>query len=363
MKILAVLLTFAISTHTFAQQSDNPLKSTLDTAVHKFMTNYMKSGKRVAASIGVNYNGKSYAYNYGETSPGSGKLPTNTSTYEIGSITKTFTGLLVAHAITEKKISLNDDIRKFIPGSFLNLQYPNGDAVKIAYLLAHTSQFPNSFNDILDKSMSKDEFLNKLHQIKLDSLKTFRYAYSNVGYQLLGYILENVYKQSYPTLVEKYITKPLSMLQTKIAYTPEEAKLLLNGYGANKEPVSAIPNIPPASGSLHSSVSDMLKYAHFQSLENTQEVKLTHQPIIGDIDKGAHGFQWEIGKNWSWDQYIRIDGGTNGFRSFCVVYPLTEASIIILTNQKDDSAGAELYKAVTGIYNAIKKQLYSKGLR
>ncbi len=356
MKIFfSLLFLSAISYHSFAQQSDNPMKSKLDSAIHKLMLTYMKDGKRVGISLGLNYNRQSFIYNYGETNPGSGILPTSKSVYEIGSITKTFTGLLIAHAITEGKISLNDDIRKFLPGNFPNLQYPNGDPVKIAYLLAHTAKLPNSFGDELSKPLNHEPFLNKLHEIKLDSLKSFRYAYSNVGYQLLALILERVYQQSYENLVKKYITSPLAMGQTKLNYSSNEAKLQLKGYGANKELIVSIPTPFPGAGGLSSSVSDMLKYLHYQSQEKTQELKLTHRLIFGDVDKETYGFQWAIGKTWNWDQYIRTDGGVNGFRSFCVMYPLHEISIILLSNQKDDSAGVELYKAASGIYGAVKK--------
>lgn len=331
------------------------MKSMLDSTVHKFTTDYFNQGKRVAVSIGVSYNGQSYTYNYGETSQGSGILPTDKSTYEIGSITKTFTGLLIAHAVTAGKIALNDDVRKFLPGNFPNLQYPNGDPVKIAYLLAHTAQFPNSFGDVLNAPMNNESFINALHKIKLDSLKSFRYNYSNVGYQLLGMVLENIYQQTYESLVMKYITNPLGMQQTKLTYTGKEINLLLKGHGAMKEQVN--PMLPTLSGAggLHSSIKDMIKYLNYQNMERTPEVKLTHRVIFGDVDREAYGFQWAIGKNWSWDQYLRIDGGTQGFRSFCVLYPLHQISIVILTNQKDDNAGIGLYKLATGIYGTAKK--------
>lgn len=345
-----------------SQKSDNPMKTKLDSAVDKLVLNYMKEGKRVGISLGINYNGKQFIYNYGETSPGSGILPSDRSVYEIGSITKTFTGLLMAHAITEGRVSLNDDVRKFLPGSFPNLQYPNGDPVKIAYLLAHTAQFPNSFGDPLSSSMGNETFIDSLHKIKLDSLKSFRYQYSNVGYQLLGLILERVYKKPYADLISQHITKPLGMLQTKLAYPADEEGSLLKGYGANREAVSSIPAILPAAGSLHSSVRDMLKYLHYQNREKSAEVRLTHRIIFGDVDKEAYGFQWAIGKNWSWDQYLRIDGGTQGFRTFCVMYPLHNVSIVLLSNQKDDSAGAGLYKVATGVYGSLKLAMKAKSV-
>jgi D-alanyl-D-alanine-carboxypeptidase/D-alanyl-D-alanine-endopeptidase len=208
-KVYLIIFLLAITCNCFAQgehvlqKSDNPMKSALDSAIDKLVTDYMKWGKRVGISLGVNYKGQSFTYNYGETSPGSGILPSERSVYEIGSITKTFTGLLMAHAITEHRIALSDDIRKFLPGSFPNLQYPNGDPVKVGYLLAHTAQFPNSFGDVNGTVNRNDAFIDSLRKVKLDSLKSFRYRYSNVGYQLLGLILENVYKKSYADLISR----------------------------------------------------------------------------------------------------------------------------------------------------------------
>ncbi|QNR86002.1 beta-lactamase family protein [Pedobacter riviphilus] len=356
MKNIALLICFLlISVCCFAQSSDNPMRSPIDSAVAKLMAAYMQEGRRVGISIGINYKGKSYTYNYGETAPGSKKLPSSNSIYEIGSITKTFTGLLIAHAITEGKMSLNDDIRKFLPGNFPNLQYKNGGPVKIGYLLAHTAQFPNSFGNVSGKPIETPTFLDSLHQVKLDSLKSFRYAYSNVGYQLLGLILENIYQKTYYQLISQYITSPLGMVRTALNYSVKYADGQLSGYDANREAVGNMPSTLPGAGSLHSSVSDMLKYLKYQNVENNPALKLSHRIITGDIDNVAHAFQWEIGKTWNWDQYLRVDGGTNGFRSFCLIYPLSQIEIVILSNQKDDSAGVGLYRVASGIYKVVKE--------
>jgi D-alanyl-D-alanine-carboxypeptidase/D-alanyl-D-alanine-endopeptidase len=344
--------------YSSAQQHDNPLKTSIDSAVHKLMGIYTKDGKRVGISIGINYNGKSSTYNYGETQPGSGILPTQESVYEIGSNTKTFTGLLIAHAISEGKIALSDDVRKFLPEPFPNLQYPNGDAIKIGYLLAHTAQLPNSFADPLTTTMDEASFYKQLHQVKLDTLRGFKYAYSNVGYQLLGLILERTYHKSFESLVDKYITGPLGMTRTKLTYT--NSNLPLTGYDDKKNAVNPIPLTLPAAGGLRSSVSDMLKYLNYQNQENTPEVRATHRIIFGNVDQESYGYQWAIGKTWNWDQYIRTDGGTKGFRTFYIMYPQTGVSIVILTNQKDDMAGLELYKACNGIYAAIKKDIHQR---
>lgn len=356
-KLLIFWLFLSTSLISFGQRSDNAMKSKLDSVVDKLMENYTKSGKRVGVSIGVSYNGIRATYNYGEIYPGAAILPTEKSNYEIGSITKTFTGLLVAHAIEEGKIGLNDDIRKFLPEELSNLQYPGGQTVKISYLLAHTSRFPNSFENTLKSATAKENFLKFLKEIKLDSLRSFKYEYSNVGYQVLGLILERVYQKPYDELMDKYITGPLGMKHTKSIYSAAEKSLLLQGYDKERKAASPVTADLPAAGGLRSTVQDLLKYLDYQSKESDAAVKLTHRIIVGDVDKEAYGFQWAIGKTWNWNQYLRIDGGTNGFRSFCVMYPLDQINIVLLSNQKDDTAGLELYKVATGIYSAVKNSM------
>ena len=353
-KLLIFWLFLSISLISFGQKSDNAMKSKLDSVVDKLMENYMKSGKRVGVSIGVSYNGMRVTYNYGEIYPGAAILPTEKSNYEIGSITKTFTGLLVAHAIEEGKINLNDDIRKFLPEELSNLQYPGGQPVKIAYLLAHTSRFPNSFDNTLKNANEKERFLKFLKEIKLDSLRSFTYDYSNVGYQVLGIILERVYQKTYDELIDRYITRPLGMKHTKSIYNAAEKSLLLQGHDKERKVANPVAADLPAAGGLRSTVQDMLKYLDYQNKESDASVKLTHRIIVGDVDKEAYGFQWAIGKTWNWNQYLRIDGGTNGFRSFCVMYPMDRINIVLLSNQKDETAGLELYKVATGIYASIK---------
>jgi CubicO group peptidase (beta-lactamase class C family) len=155
--------------------------------------------------------------------------------YEIGSITKTFSGLLIAYAIAEGKMNLNTDIRNYLGVDFSNLQYPNGDAVKLGYVIGHTAQLPNSFSDEWDANRTTNRFLEELHGIKLDTLRAFKYAYSNAGYQLLGYILERLYGTSYENLLQRYITRPLGMKHTTTRIAQSNKKDLLKGYDAKRQ--------------------------------------------------------------------------------------------------------------------------------
>jgi hypothetical protein len=81
--------------------TDNTLTTELDKKVEAIVQPFMFESKTVALSIGILKEGKTYFYNYGETKKANGKLPSSKNLYEIGSITKTFTGILLAKAVTE----------------------------------------------------------------------------------------------------------------------------------------------------------------------------------------------------------------------------------------------------------------------
>lgn len=351
---LTFTLTFCVAFIIVKAQvpNNNPLKTKLDSVVHTACINYFKNPNRVGFSLGFTKDDKSFTYNYGETSPGSGSIPSDKSIYEIGSITKTFTGLLVANAVVEGKLKLTDDIRKYLPKEFANIKYPDGGAVKIIYLLAHVSNLPKSFPES-SKLDTEQDFLENFQAIKLDTLKEFKYSYSNIGYKLLGYMLEKIYQMPYQDLVQKFIANPLKMKQTNVSY--KDNSQVLKGYDKNKEEALTTPLPFPAAGSLRSNVSDMLMYLRYQ-LESKDEVtKLTHRITSGDIDKEAHAIQWAIGKLWNWDYYLTTDGGTSGFRSFCIIYPDYKTSFIILSNQTDETAGGALYRVTATIFDELKK--------
>ncbi len=152
--------------------------------------------------------------------------------FEVGSISKTFTGTLMAKAIIDKKVGLDDDIRKYLKEPYPNLAY-QGRPVKILHLVTHTAGLPaflphrpDLFNHSPDsvpllltavhKNYNKNMFLKDLYTVKIDTAPGFNYKYSNVDAQLVGFILENVYHKSYAALIEEFITAPLHTTHTQV---------------------------------------------------------------------------------------------------------------------------------------------------
>ncbi|MGI9550518.1 MAG: serine hydrolase domain-containing protein, partial [Aurantibacter sp.] len=138
-----------------------------------------------AISVGVVKNGEIYKFHKGKLA--SGQKPTDKTLFEIASLTKTFTGTLLAKAILDKKVTLDDDIRKYLPESYPNLEFEE-QPITYRNLVTHTSGLPNMFPnrpDIFDNpnwdklpfkinklqaGFTRSQFLEELHQVKLDTL-------------------------------------------------------------------------------------------------------------------------------------------------------------------------------------------------
>lgn len=110
----------------------------LDTLVKRLGETFMKDKQAVGLSIGVYNNGANYFYNFGTTEKGKTQPPTQNTVYEIGSVTKAFVSLILANAVIEKKVKLDDDIRKYLDGVYPNLEYQK-KPIKLVHLANTTS--------------------------------------------------------------------------------------------------------------------------------------------------------------------------------------------------------------------------------
>jgi CubicO group peptidase (beta-lactamase class C family) len=170
----------------------------------------------VGLSVGVIRNGQVFQYNFGTT--GKENVPSAQTIYEIGSITKTFTTLLLAQAVLEKRVQLTDDIRKYLKGDYPNLAF-KGKPIQLIHLASLTSSLPNNMPDFTAEARkapadsfayvvikanahyTRDDFFRDLHQVKLDTFPGLNPRHSNAAAVLLGYILENVFGESFDALV------------------------------------------------------------------------------------------------------------------------------------------------------------------
>lgn len=320
--------------------NDNPMQSGLDSLIHNLCKEYMSMPQTCAISVGVLQNGKRTYYNYGEKARGSAELPNKFSVYEAGSITKTFTGLLLAQAITEKKIKPGDDIRDFLPGRYPNLAYGN-TPITVLHLVNHSSGLPrvpsnifaqenfdtlNPYKNYTEKMLYQDLRLQVIHQPPGSSSN-----YSNYGMAVLGKILERVYNKSYSQLVQEKIIEPLKMKHSGVELSDELMKTFLPGYSANgAETKHWDLGVFQPAGALHTGTEDMLNFLEYQLLEPDTSCQLSHQPTFDKKEKVAMAWQIRNGKSMG-DVYWH-NGATYGFSSFCGFIPDANSALVILSN-------------------------------
>ena len=259
--------------------------------------------------------------------------------YEIGSITKTFTAMLVSKAIEEGKINLDDNISNYL--ELENRYYPT-----IKRIITHTSglkpyylsfqKIKNYFaggNDFYN--ISKEQLLKELNKMKLED-KDYNFNYSNFGISTLGLVLEKVYDKNYNELLEEYLEQ-LDMNNTTIATGTGN----LSGYWKWNENDGYIP-----AGAIISNIQDMSKYLEILITSDENYVIKTQEPLkdvnevneifdMFDVNVDSVGMTWMIDNK---NNIIWHNGATTNFNSYIGFNREKKVGVVVLSNispQKD----------------------------
>ncbi|WDE10774.1 serine hydrolase domain-containing protein [Thalassomonas haliotis] len=320
-------------------------------------------------SISVVDSENTYQYHLGTLS--NGDTPNNQTIYEIGSITKTYTGLVVAKAILDGKVELDKDIRHYLKNNeYKNLELSN-QYITLRHLMAHTSGLPQNFayssedraKGIAFEKMSKysrDNYFDDLKKVKLNSKPGEDYQYSPVGTNLAGYILESVYQKPFELLVSEIITTKSGEKHTKFRGTNFEPGEITVGTDGNGNQMPLASAYWFADGGLTSNVESVTHYIQHQ-LSSEPEVAISHQLL--DESWTGHGtaFSWNTYKYDSNEQMLYQSGGTMGTSSWLAIYPKKNIGIFIVTNV----AGGNTHQKLEAITDKIIDYLmaYNKALK
>jgi len=326
-----------------------------DAAVRELGRTWLAENDGVGLSIGVYENNRRHFFNFGSAQLDGNKTPTKDTIYEIGSISKTMAGQLLARAVIEGRASLDDEAGKYLDESYPNLA-SGGEKIRLVHLANMTSQLMDMIPDLTQvrsvpweplavtrmrvlERYKRAEFLTQLHLLAPRRVPGIDLSQSNVASMVLGVVLEKIYGEPFADILAREIEKPLRMGSG----TAPLIKLLARGYTEANEPLPSY-SAPTqyATGSLRYSTDDLLKYAAWQMVERDASVKFAHRPTWTTPDKlGSVGLFWIIGDSPAGRQ-LQFSGGTYGFASFCDLYPDARVAVVLLANKAADGAQGSL---------------------
>ena len=281
---------------------------------------------------------------YGNLANGDSRTLDGDTIFEIGSVTKVFTSLLLADMVNRKEVALDDPAAKYLPET-VKMPERNGKSITLHDLSTHSSGLPrlpsnlklkDPRNPYADYSVDDlYQFLSGYELPRDPDLKGSELEYSNLGAGLLGHLLAYRAGTDYESLIRTRITQPLGMPDTGITLSSSMKQRMATGHTAMLAPAANwdLPTLAGA-GALRSSANDMLTF--LEAFLGYKESPLAPAmkamlEVRRPAGKAKIGLGWFIfptdGREIAWH-----DGGTGGFRSFVGYDPKARIGVVVLSN-------------------------------
>lgn len=275
--------------------------------------------------------------------------------FRIGSLTKQFTAMAILILESQGKLTVDDPICSYLADC------PKAWAsITIHHLLTHTSGIPN-FTELLDyRSLRATpstplQTIARFRDLRLDFPPGMYWRYSDSGYVMLGYIIEQVSGQSYADFLQTFIFTPLQLRNTGYDHA---ASGIAVGYA---EQYASLPaefidmSIPYAAGALYSTVEDLYRWEQALSTDELVpqiylDKMFASQVVIPGSDGWAYGYGWAIGTEFGREVDMHT-GGIEGFVSLIACYPVDAIVVVVLSNQESqdvDLIQTILFKKIFG---------------
>jgi D-alanyl-D-alanine-carboxypeptidase/D-alanyl-D-alanine-endopeptidase len=283
---------------------------------------------------------------------GSGQLSGDT-VFEIGSVTKIFTALLLADMVQQGEVSLNDPVAKYLPPE-VKMPERNGHSITLLDLATQTSGLPFFPSDIpLNDPGAAERIVAGYQTAKVYEFVSHyqltrdigsKWEYSNLGFALLGDALARRAGTDYESLLKARITGPLGMKSTSISLSPEMRSRLAAGYDVDLKSAPEV-DMPAfvAAGCLHSTANDLLLLLEAFMNYKTSPLAPAMQEMLSPRRPGP-GFQqalgwWIVSLGAADPGFIFHGGQTSGFSSAIAFDPRTRTGVVVLSNNTRDDGG------------------------
>ena len=299
-------------------------------------------GTHAGVAAGALVHGSRKIFAYGAASPD--------SIFEIGSITKTFTGLILARMVEQGEVRFDQPVRQLLPPG--TVAQPAGPEITLLDLATQHSGLPRMPANFKPASMTNPyvdyraaNLYDYLAKRGVARPANAGFLYSNLGFGLLGQALANRAGRSYPDLVAREVTGPLGMSDTVVTLSPEQQSRFIQGYNASHRPVREWDFAALAgAGAIRSTAGDMLTY--LQAQLHPQKAPALASALRQSQQLHADGFPGtRIALAW----YYRFEssdywhnGGTAGYTSYASFDPEGNSAVVVLMNTSGGGFAGQL---------------------
>lgn len=363
MKKLLLPLLLLVFSQMMMAQTDNEYKEMFRERIE-----VEKAGSSIVAFF-VDEKGTRFI-NYGTLSKNSASKQADENTiYEIGSITKPFVGVLLADAIKRGEVKLDDPISKYLPENVKSPTF-NGKEITLLDLVTHTSGLPrlpdnfapkNNLNPYAD--FAAQNLYDFLSNYKLPREIGSEYAYSNLGFGLLGHILSLRTKMSLEELMTQRIFKPLGMNDSSFALPDDKKSRHAEGFNQKNEPTPFwFFDSLAGAGAIRTTSSDMAKFL-------SAAVGITQTPLAEafaearKMQRQGQNARVKVGLGWNnvdlyGTEVFWHGGGTYGFSSYFAIDPKQKKGAFLVNNSGQETGSVFLESVAFNFLNSkfpIKK--------
>lgn len=319
--------------------------------VQRTLAPRFQAGLLQAVSVGVVQPGGTLLVHGGTLAPDLSAAPSDRTLYEIGSITKVFTGLLLADAVVRGEVTLDTTLSTLLPPDVV-LPDGAGDRITLRMLSTHTSGLPRipveiPADDYRDPyaRYGETELWATLCRVKLDFPPGEKASYSNLAAGLLGTLLARRAGVSFETLLAERIARPLGLVDTGVAVPERDQARRAPPFTSAGQPWTPWDfKALAGAGGIRSSLADMVRFATVMlqpkghPLEAAIELAWTKQTLKQSLTPGGQGLGWMV----AGDGRTRWHNGmTGGFHAALFVNRDLGIATVLLSN-RSHPAGTEI---------------------
>lgn len=367
---------FLLGLTTPSQAEDKLLEETVG-----FMSQilYLQAGAP-GFVIGVIKDGETFVAGHGEYADGTDTPPDGDTPMRIGSVSKVFTGQVLASLAADGIVKFTDPVSMHLDW---DVDWPvmNGREIRLIDLVTHSAGLPREIEHEggpagdPQSTITVEAFIANLNDDPLMFAPGTAISYSNFGFDVLGAALAAAAGQPFADLVRERVLEPAGMNDTAYNLTPEQQAIAMQGHFIDGSPLPFIPSsvMVEGSGALHSTTNDLLRWmawhmdetdkdgAEIRLLDHATYLHRDGLDAVFGMDESGHmdamGLGWVImDAGHEHPMILQKAGGIQGMLVYLAFAPAHDIGIYVAINEYDFNAGPALNQAANALLGELSKQ-------